>query len=70
MRNLVGYWSYLGGSSVARVMCAHAQAVKRVVSLYDDGSNKPFRDGKQIMCTGVSPKNTRLYMGQLDEVSE
>lgn len=70
MRNLVGYWSCLGGSSVARVLFAHAQAVKRVVSLYDDGSNKPFRDWKQIMCTGVSPKNTRLYMGQLDEVSE
>lgn len=70
MRNLVGYWSCLGGSSAARVLCAQAQAVKRVVGLYDDGSNKPFRVWKQIMCTGVSPKNTGLYMGQLDRVSE
>lgn len=37
----------------AFVLCAHAQVVKRVVGLYDDGSIKPFRETGSRLCAQV-----------------
>lgn len=57
----------------ARVLYAHAQVVKRVVGLYDDGSNKPFRAVERLEADYVdrccSAETARHYVGQLDGLS-
>lgn len=49
------------------VFYTHAQVVKRVVGLHNDGPIKPFRAaGKQIMCTGVAPQSAAYCVGPSD----